>query len=201
MRLFDRMAASLAYDLFMVPLGWLGLHRARRRLVAGLRGRVLELGAGTGLLFAHYGAGVQPVGVDVDLAGLVRARRRAPRLPLVCADAQALPFRDGTFEAVAESLVFCSVPDVGRTLREAHRVLRPEGELRMLDHVRPPGALSGRLADALTPLWVKLSEGCHLDREPAKLLAAAGFEMGARRRSLRGLGDEVRARRLAKASP
>jgi ubiquinone/menaquinone biosynthesis C-methylase UbiE len=189
MRLFDRMAASLAYDLFMVPLGWLGLHRARRRLVAGLRGRVLELGAGTGLLFAHYGAGVQPVGVDVDLAGLVRARRRAPRLPLVCADAQALPFRDGTFEAVAESLVFCSVPDVGRTLREAHRVLRPEGELRMLDHVRPPGALSGRL------------EGCHLDREPAKLLAAAGFEMGARRRSLRGLGDEVRARRLAKASP
>lgn len=189
------MAAGLDYDVFMAPLGWLGLRRARQRLVADLRGRVLELGAGTGLLFAHYPSGAQPVGVDLDLAGLQRARRRAPGVPLVCADVQALPFRNGVFSAVAESLVFCSVPDVGRTLGEAHRVLRDGGELRMLDHVRPVRPVLGRMADALTPLWMKLAEGCHLNREPARDLQAAGFEILERRRSWGGIGDALRARR------
>ena len=189
------MASGLSYDALMKPLGWLGLDRARRRLVAGLDGRVLELGAGTGLLFEHYGSAAQLVGVDVDLEGLRRARGRSRACPLVCADAQALPFRDGTFDAVVESLVLCSVPDIRRTLAEARRVLRTGAELRLLDHVRPPGSVLGRLADVLTPLWAKLSGGCHLNRNPALELAAAGFEVSWRRRSLRGLGDELRARR------
>ena len=189
------MASGLGYDAVMGPLGWLGLRRARRRLVEDLAGRVLELGAGTGLLFEHYGPAARTVGVDVDLAGLHRARRRSKGMPLVCGDAQALPFRDGAFDAVVESLVLCSVPDVRQTLLEARRVLCTGGELRLLDHVRPPGYVLGRLADAVTPLWARLSGGCHLNRAPALELVAAGFEVVGRRRSLRGLGDEVRARR------
>lgn len=189
------MASGLVYDAVMRPLGWLGLGRARRRLVVGLAGPVLELGAGTGLLFEYYGSKARPVGVDVDLEGLLRARARSGTSPLVCADAQALPFRDGTFDAVVESLVLCSVPDLRQTLAEARRVLRRAGELRLLDHVRPSGTVLGRLADAVTPLWAKLSGGCHLNRAPALELGSAGFDVVWRRRSLRGLGDELRARR------
>lgn len=188
------MPSAFLYDAVMKPLGWFGLGRARRRLVAGLSGRLLELGAGTGLLSEHYDAAARPVGVDVDLAGLRRARSRSAAGSLVCADAQALPFRAGSFDAVVESLVLCSVPDVGQTLREARRVLRVGGELRLLDHVRPPGRVLGRLADRLTPLWSRVSGGCRLDRAPASELAAAGFAIVWRRRSLRGVGDELRAR-------
>ena len=185
------MASALIYHAVMKPLGWLGVGRARRRLVKDLTGPVLELGAGTGLLFEHYGPDARPVGLDRDLEGLRCARSRSSAL--VCADAQALPFRDGMFAAVVESLVLCSVPDIRQTLREARRVLRTDGELRLLDHVRPEGAVLGRLADAVTPLWAKLSGGCHLNRTPALELAAAGFDVTWRRRSLRGLGDELRA--------
>ncbi|GAC1326883.1 MAG: hypothetical protein NVSMB25_26400 [Thermoleophilaceae bacterium] len=188
------MASGLLYDAVMRPLDWLGLERARSRLVAGLEGRVLELGAGTGLLFEHYGLEARPVGVDVDLEGLRRARARSGATPLVCADAQALPFPDDTFDAVVESLVLCSVPDVRQTLAEARRVLRTGGELRLLDHVRPAGSVLGRLADAVTPFWAKLSGGCHLNRAPARELGSAGFDVVWRRRSGRGLGDELRAR-------
>ncbi len=188
------MASALACDVVMGTLDRLGLRRARQRLVEGLAGRVLELGAGTGRLFEHYGPAARTVGIDVDLEGLHRARRRSREMPLVCADAQALPFRDGAFDAVVESLVLCSVPDVRQTLLEARRVLRDGGELRLLDHVRPTGAFLRRLVDAVTPLWARLSGGCHLNREPVLELVVAGFEVLARRPSLRGLGDEVRAR-------
>jgi ubiquinone/menaquinone biosynthesis C-methylase UbiE len=188
------MASAAFYDLFMSPLERLGLARARRRLVASLRGRVLELGTGTGLLFPAYG-NAPSVAIDIDASGFARARRRDPRVALVQADAQALPFRDGAFDAVVETLSLCSVPDPVAALGEARRVLKPGGELRLLEHVLPPGPLLGRLFQWLAPAWLRLSGGCHLERRTGLLVGPAGFTVTSARERMRGIVAEIRARK------
>ena len=188
------MASAFVYDLFMAPLERAGLSRARRQLVEGVQGRVLELGAGTGLLFPAY-ASPPLVAVDVDAAALGRARRRDPRVALVRADAEHLPFKEAAFDAVVDSLALCSVPDPVAALSEARRVLKPGGELRLLEHVLPGGPVLGRLFTALAPLWLRLSGGCHLDRRTAALVAPAGFTLSHKRTRLRGIVCQLRARR------
>lgn len=180
------MASALVYDLFMAPLEKLTLSRARRLLARGVTGRTLEVGAGTGLQFKAYEL-APAAAIDIDLAALKRAKKRGA-MPLVCADAQALPFRDGAFDSVVESLAFCSIPEPQTALHEVRRVLRKGGELRMLEHVRPPGRLLGRLFDWLTPAWSRISGGCQLNRETAKAVRDAGFEISKQRQSLRGVG-------------
>ena len=188
------MASALIYDLFMAPFERLALRRARRNLARGVTGLTLEVGAGTGLQFKAYQA-LPAAAVDVDLEALKRARRKDPRVRLVCADAQALPFRDGAFDSVVESLAFCSIPDPAQALGEVRRVLRKGGELRMLEHVRPPGRVLGRLFDRLTPAWERVSGGCHLNRETAQAVRDAGFEIAKLRQSLRGAAAMIVARR------
>ena len=180
------MAGALLYDLFMAPLERSGLRRARRRLVRGLTGRVLELGAGTGLLFSAYDS-PPTAAVDIDREALLRAKRRDGRVPLVQADAQALPFKPGAFDAATFCLALCSVPDPQAALAEAHRALKPGGELRLLEHVRPAGRWLGRLFDWLTPPWLRISGGCHLDRRTHDLVAPAGFTVSNARYRWRGI--------------
>jgi ubiquinone/menaquinone biosynthesis C-methylase UbiE len=192
------MASAWFYDLFMSPLERLGLSRARRRLVANLRGRVLELGAGTGLLFSAY-EGAPAVAIDIDASGFARARRRDPRVALVQADAQALPFRDGAFDAVVETLSLCSVQEPAAALREARRVLKPGGELRLLEHVLPPGPVLARAFRLLAPAWLRISGGCHLERRTALLVGPAGFTVTSARETARGIVTEIRARKNGEA--
>jgi ubiquinone/menaquinone biosynthesis C-methylase UbiE len=188
------MASAWFYDLFMSPLERLGLARLRRRVVADLGGRILELGTGTGLLFAAY-ENPPAVAVDIDASGFVRARRRNPRVALVQADAQALPFKDAAFDAVVETLSLCSIPDPLVALGEASRVLKRDGELRLLEHVRPPGPVLARLFDWLAPAWLRLSGGCHLDRRTGVLVGPAGFTITSARESASGIVTEIRARK------
>ncbi len=186
-----------SYDVIMRGLALLGLERARRRLVEGVRGRVLELGVGTGLTFRHYDAGDGPaVGIDLDPSVLSRAAGRVRgRTALACADVQALPFRDGGFDTVVVSLVFCSVEDPARGLAEVRRVLRPGGELRLLEHVRSEGPRLGRWQDRLAPAWLRFTGGCRLDRRTVDAVRAAGFTIERERRPGRGLVAEIAARR------
>lgn len=188
------MASAWFYDLFMSPLERLGLARARRRLVANLGGRVLELGTGTGLLFSAYET-PPAVAIDIDASGFTRARRRDPRVALVRADAQALPFRDDAFDAVVETLSLCSVPDPVAALGEARRVLKPGGELRLLEHVLPPGPVLARVFHWLAPAWLRLSGGCHLERRTGLLVGPAGFAVTSARDRVRGIVAEIRARK------
>ena len=188
------MASALIYDLFMAPFERLSLRSARRRLARGVTGRTLEVGAGTGLQFAAYES-LPAAAVDVDLEALRRAHRKNPRVPLVCADAQALPFRDGAFDAVVETLAFCSIPIPAAALLEVRRVLRAGGELRMLEHVRPPGRVLGPLFDWLTPAWARVSGGCHLNRRTTETVREAGFTVTKLRKNLRGASASIRALR------
>ncbi len=187
------------YDAGMAPFERLGMGRWRRALVAGVHGRVLEVGCGTGRGLTHYGAGVTLFGVDPDLPALRRAQRRAPRAALAAARAEALPFPDGAFDTVVTSLSFCSVDDVPRGLAELRRVLRDDGELRMLEHVRSAG-LAGRCQDWLQPAWTAISGGCRLNRDTEAAVEAAGFRIDPATRIARGVMRCLRARKATSAA-
>jgi len=154
-----------------------GLRAWREKLAAGARGRVLDVGCGTGRNLPLFPAGAKVIGLDPERASLLKARRRAPGALLVRGSAEKLPFRDGAFDTVVSGLVFCSVPDPLRGLAEVKRVLAPGGELRMLEHVRSTGRLGARWQDFIQPLWTWLAGGCHPNRDTEANVRKAGFEI------------------------
>lgn len=159
----------------------LGLAESRRRLVAGLRGTVVEVGAGDGVTFRHYPPEVtRVVAVEPDAHLLARARIRAATAPVpvevVEGIAEALPLADGEADAVVCGLVLCTVPDVPAALAEARRVLAPGGELRLLEHVRAEGVLGG-LADRIAPVWGHVGGGCRPNQDTRTLISDAGFDV------------------------
>jgi ubiquinone/menaquinone biosynthesis C-methylase UbiE len=172
------------YDALCALCERAGLGGWRSWLVAGARGRVLDLGCGTGRNLPLVPAGARAVGLDPSWASLQRARRRGPRVPLVVGSAEALPFRDGAFDTVLSGLVFCSVPDPASGLREVRRVLRADGQLRMLEHVRSTRAWKARAQVFLQPAWTWVTGGCHPDRDTERAVEAGGFRIeGAGRRA------------------
>lgn len=165
-----------------------GMARVRDRLLGGLSGRVLEVGAGNGLNFAHYpGAVSEVVAIEPERALRTLAVEAALRaqVPVDVAPgvAEALPVKSEAFDAVVLSLVLCSVRDVPRALAEARRVLRPGGELRFFEHGRGGGRVMRLTQRALDrTVWPPLAGGCHLARDPVGALREAGFELGPYRR-------------------
>lgn len=159
-----------------------GAAEHRRRLLHGLAGRVVEVGAGHGGNFAHYPptvAEVVAVEPEPTLRALAATAARDVAVPVtvLAGLAEDLPFADGAFDAAVVSLVLCSVPDQARALSELRRVLRPGGELRFYEHViarRQPKRALFRLADR-SGLWPALAAGCHLARDTGAAIAAAGF--------------------------
>jgi ubiquinone/menaquinone biosynthesis C-methylase UbiE len=141
------------------------------------------------------------VGIDPSWPALIRARRRAPHVLFVLGSAEALPFRGGSFDTVLSGLAFCSVPDPQAGLREVRRVLRPDGRLRMLEHVRSTRFWKARGQDLIQPLWIRVSGGCHPNRETEREVIDGGFEIEPDGRRSRGEMRRFSARpRLLSAS-
>lgn len=163
------------YDLALVPIERSAIGRERRRLVPAARGRVLDVGAGTGANFPLYPPDVRATAVDVDPVMLARAARRPGAPALVVADAGRLPFADASFDTVLFTLVLCTVPDPAAAVREARRVLVPGGTLIVVEHVRAPGRALATAQRLLSPAWSHLAGGCRLDRDTARTLAEGGF--------------------------
>jgi ubiquinone/menaquinone biosynthesis C-methylase UbiE len=156
----------------------IGLARGRRLAATHLRGRrILEVGAGTGKNVAHHAPGAAVVLTDVSLGMLRRARERARSqgrpFRFVVTDAEALAFRDGAFDTVLATCVFCSVPDPLQGLREVRRVLSADGRAVLLEHVRP-GGLRGTLFDLLDPVMSRLM-GPHINRRTLETVERAGL--------------------------
>ncbi len=159
----------------------------RRELLTGLSGRVIEVGAGTGANFTHYPATVtEVVAVEPDdhLRGLAlqAAHNADVTVHVVAGDAEHLPSDGGDIDAVVMSLVLCSVPDQTTALAEAHRALRPGGQLRYYEHVRSTNHLIAAIEDAITPLWSRAAGGCHPNRDTTAAIQAAGFDIENHRR-------------------
>jgi len=153
----------------------------RRALLAGLQGRVVEVGAGNGLNFPHYPSGVSQV-IAVEPEPLLRqaAGQAAPESPVaievVDGTAAKLPAHEAEFDAGIASLVLCSVPSQAEALAELRRVIRPGGELRFYEHVvsrHPRRARVMRLADRT--FWPRVAGNCHLARATQDAIEAAGF--------------------------
>lgn len=168
----------------------MGMGGVRDRLLSGLSGRVIEIGAGNGLNFAHYpGAVSEVVAIEPERRlrqSAVQAALRA-EVPVDVAPgvAEALPVKSEAFDAAVVSLVLCSVRDVPRALAELRRVLRPGGTLRFFEHGTGGGRVMAAAQRGLDrTVWPRLNGGCHLARDPVAALRAAGFELGPYRRLL-----------------
>jgi ubiquinone/menaquinone biosynthesis C-methylase UbiE len=155
----------------------------RARIAGGASGRVLEIGAGTGLNFAHYPREAEVVAVE-PADGSRRFAERRGRVPasvrFVAGKARELPFDAGSFDAVVMTFTLCSIRDegVGAALAEVHRVLRPGGEVRLAEHTRSPEAGMERFQRRLDPVWRVVFGGCSLLRDPRAELERAGFDVG-----------------------
>jgi SAM-dependent methyltransferase len=154
----------------------------RRELLAGLAGVVCEVGAGSGLNFAHYPATVtRVVAVEPEPTLRVHSGEVAVTAPVpidvVDGTADALPVGDASCDAVVLSLVMCTVPDPAATLAEVRRALRPGGQVRFYEHVRSRNRVVAVAEDVITPLWARFAAGCHVNRDPVVALGEAGFEV------------------------
>ena len=154
----------------------------RRRVLEGLSGRVIEVGAGNGLNFPHYPATVTEVlAVEPEayLRGKAEEAAAKASVPVRVVDgvADSLPAEAGSFDAGVASLVLCSVPDPAVALAELRRVIRPGGELRFYEHVRAKDARHARSQDRINRLWPHFSGGCHPNRDTPASIEAAGFEI------------------------
>ncbi|MEX2246752.1 MAG: class I SAM-dependent methyltransferase [Dehalococcoidia bacterium] len=164
------------YDRFMARTERRVLGAKRRELLAGIRGDVLEIGAGTGANFAHYPPEARVTATDPDPYMLRRAesKRTSAIVDLREAPAEKLPFPDASFDAVVCTISLCTVQDQRASLGEIRRVLRPGGEYRFIEHVRPEG-LFGRLLDVVQPVYGWVSAGCHANRRTEQAMRDAGF--------------------------
>lgn len=160
----------------------------RRRMLTGLTGQVIEVGAGNGLNFPHYPESVGQV-IAVEPEALLRkaATQAAAEAPVsvevVDGVAGRLPAEDESFDAGVTSLVLCSVPDQGQALAELYRVIRPGGELRFYEHVvarKSRGRRLQQLADAT--FWPHVAGGCHLSRDTGAVIEQAGFQVESKER-------------------
>ncbi|WP_406010246.1 class I SAM-dependent methyltransferase [Streptomyces sp. NBC_00637] len=161
-----------------------GLAPVRDQLLTGLSGRVIEIGAGNGLNFAHYPAAVsEVVAIEPErhlrTLALEAALRAQVPVDVVPGVAEALPVKSEAFDGAVVSLVLCSVRDVPRALAELWRVLRPGGELRFFEHGPGGGPVMRFTQRALDrTVWPTLAGGCHLTRDTLGALREAGFEPG-----------------------
>jgi ubiquinone/menaquinone biosynthesis C-methylase UbiE len=178
-------AFSAFYDRAFEATEEAGLREMRCELLKQARGRVLELGAGTGLNLELYPReGLDSLTVtEPDPHMFKQLRQRAAKVcagaDLVQAGAEELPFEDASFDSVVVTLVLCTVPDQPAALREISRVLAPGGQLLFLEHVRATNDLSlAKWQDRLEAPWRFLGDGCHCNRDTIAGLKAAGFEIG-----------------------
>ena len=182
LKLKKKLSQPELYDTLMDRADAAGLGARRDALVDGLHGDVLEIGAGTGRMFSRYAADARVIAIEPDAA--FRERSVAPaaaspaRITVVDGAAEKLPFPDASFDAIVVCLVLCSVGSVPQVLGELRRVLRPGGELRLVEHVRSDRVVAGFFMRAFNWLWRLLNgQGCNMHRRPLPVIRDAGFEV------------------------
>jgi ubiquinone/menaquinone biosynthesis C-methylase UbiE len=203
-RAWARVFAAM-YDPFLWIGERAGMRRHRHDLLSLARGRTLEMGSGTGLNLVHY---------PDDLDGLVLAepdpsmrkrlehavRRSERKAQVIDAAAEQLPFGDATIDTVVSTLVLCTVDAPDMALREIERVLRPDGQLLFIEHVRSDSPPLARWQDRFARPWQRFAEGCRCNRATLELMDACGFRLDAHPAAWRAMPPIIRPLVIGRAS-
>jgi SAM-dependent methyltransferase len=179
-RVWGARCVPLVYDPFLFLGELRGMRRLREEVVGRARGRVLELGAGTGLNVKHYKSVDEVVLTEPDPGMAKRLERRLRNSPtsgeVVTAPAEQLPFENGSFDTIVATMVFCTVSDPRAALREVRRVIAPEGQLLFIEHVRADqGSLLESWQNRLYRPWRAFAYGCRCNQPTLELLGGAGL--------------------------
>ena len=197
-RIWEKLAPR--YDKDIMRFEKILFSGGREWVCSQARGKVLDIGVGTGRNLEHYPKGIRLTGIDISAPMLDIARHRASRLgrevDLREGDAQALEFANANFDSVVFTLSLCSIPDDGKALSEANRVLRPGGRLLLLEHVASPRWLVRTVQRLLDWITVR-TVGDHLVRDPLVHVQAQGFEVERMDRLKWGIVERVAARKPA----
>jgi ubiquinone/menaquinone biosynthesis C-methylase UbiE len=196
---------AFAYD----PFCWLGeiagMRRRRSTLLSGARGRVVEIGAGTGLNISGYPDKLDElVLMEPDPSMRQKLERRLHRYGhvarIVDAPAERIPLNDASVDTVVSTLVLCTVNDPAQALREIARVLRPDGQLLFVEHVRARSRFLASCQDFMLQPWLRFAAGCRCNRPTMELMRACGFEVAADHASWRGMPPIVRPLMVGRAT-
>ena len=177
-RRYDRVAWR--YDFLESPREKMFFSKLRKEMLVGVRGKVLDVGIGTGKNLSYYPADVELIGIDISPKMLEKARRRANTLgsevDLRVMDVENLEFADSTFDFIVVTFVFCSATDPVKGLRELARVVKDDGTILLLEHVRSENKVIGKLMDWLNPIarWLF---GPNINRQTLANVEAAGLEV------------------------
>lgn len=173
---------SLLYDRITAPMEEACLAGWRAELLGGVAGAVLEIGAGTGANLPHYPEAVSRLVLAEPDPGMRRRLEQkvaasGRQAEVVDTAAERLPFADDTFDAIVSTLVLCSVADPQAALAELRRVLKPDGQLVVIEHVRAQARPKREAWQRrIEPIWKRVAGNCHLTRDTAQALADAGFD-------------------------
>jgi ubiquinone/menaquinone biosynthesis C-methylase UbiE len=154
----------------------------RKTVVGEARGKVLEIGAGSGLNFPFYGDQVQRVlalDPSARLLGFARRRAAAAKVPVefLLGSATAIPLPDNSIDTVVMTWTLCSIPDASAALAEMRRVLKGDGQLLFVEHGLAPDPAVEKWQHRLTPAWRHIAGGCHLNRKMDEMIQSAGFDL------------------------
>jgi ubiquinone/menaquinone biosynthesis C-methylase UbiE len=196
---------AVVYDPSLLLAELAGVRRHRRRTLSRARGRVVELGAGTGLNLRHYPHGLDAlVLVEPNPAMRRRLAQRARRrddVQILDAGAERLPLADHSVDTVVATFVLCTVDDPQRALNEIHRVLRPNGELLFVEHVRAQSPRLAHWQDRLSEPWRRFACGCRCNRATLDLMRACSFEVDVAQAAWRAMPPIVRPLAIGRARP
>ncbi|QHS22663.1 class I SAM-dependent methyltransferase [Virgibacillus sp. MSP4-1] len=157
------------YDFAMKPLEKRRFKRIRRNLLSQATGRVLEIGFGTGVNFPYYKNADRVDAIEPNPRMMERSQKNLMKsnaaITTFTSSAEQLPFSDNSFDTVVATLVFCTIPDPHQAMKEILRVTKPGAALLFFEHVKLDQPGLAKAQEVLTPIWKKVCDGCHLDRD------------------------------------
>lgn len=184
---------AFSYDKLMGPLEKKWIARVRKKIISGIEGNVLEIGAGTGANFPYYSreniesvVSLEPNPHMLDQA-ILRAKETGLPVEFHQGMAEALPFNDGEFDTVVATLVLCSVSEPQKVFQEVRRVCKKGGKIVLFEHVRTESKALAAIQDVLTPAWKRLCDGCHLNRDTGRFMWESGIKVIKEKKYLKGI--------------